>query len=154
MPLRALVVVIGGCVGVLLALIDPAGGDPVAEHLGDVFFRHLAPAHEDVPVRGDAVVDPVFKVMAVAALVVQPRQAQARGLPLGIVRAAVALIVVDTAPELGGAVFAQVVRQTLPDQAEPEAVFAHKPPVAVDRAQMCEELHADSPCCKLRLGIL
>lgn len=56
-------------------------------------------------------------------MVVQPRQAQARGLPLGIVRAAVALIVVDTAPELGGAVFAQVVRQTLPDQAEPEAVF-------------------------------
>ena len=77
---------------------------------GRIFSRNFAPAHVDLTVVGNTVVDPVFKVVAVAPLVVEPRKAHAVFAPLSVIRAAVALIILDAAPEFRGAVFAQVMR--------------------------------------------
>ena len=110
MAARLFVVVVGRGVGIFVALIDLAGGNAVAEHFGYIFERHFAPAHVDLTVVGNTVVDPVFKVVAVASLVVEPRKAHAVFAPLSVVRAAVALIILDAAPEFRGAVFAQVMR--------------------------------------------
>ena len=99
MAARLFVVVVGRGVGIFVALIDLAGGNAVAEHFGYIFERHFAPAHVDLTVVGNTVVDPVFKVVAVAPLVVEPRKAHAVFAPLSVVRAAVALIILDAAPE-------------------------------------------------------
>ena len=80
-------------------------------------------------------------MVAVAALVVEPRQADAVGDALGVVGAAVALVVFHAAPELGGAVFAQVVGQTLPDQPQLQAVVPHQTAVGIDGVQMVEKVH-------------
>ena len=55
-PLGALEIIIGRGIGILIALIDPAGGDTVAKHLRHVFFRHLAAAHGYRAVPGDTVI--------------------------------------------------------------------------------------------------
>ena len=134
-------IVVGRGIGILVPLVDPAGGDAVAEHLRHVFFRHLAAAHGHRAVRSDAVVDPVLKVVAVAALVVQPGQAHAGLAALLIVGAAEALVVFGAAPELRGTVLAQVVGQALPIQAQLEAVAPHQPAMAVYGFQMFPNVH-------------
>ena len=68
-----LIIVVGRGVGILLALIDTAGGHPVTEHLCHIFLGHLAPAHVHAALGIEAIVDPILEVMAVATLVVQPR---------------------------------------------------------------------------------
>ena len=139
--LAALVVLPRRGVGVFLLLIHPAGGDAVAEHLCHVFFGHLAPADVHAAVLSQTVVDPVLKVVEVAALVVQPRQADAVGDALGVVGTAVALIVLHAAPELGGAVLAQVVGQALPDQTKLPAIVPHQTAMGVDGVQMVKKMH-------------
>ena len=144
MSARLFVVVVGRGVGVFVALIDLAGGDTVAEHLGHVLERHFAPAHEDLTVVADAVVDPVFKVMAVAPLVVEPGEAHAVFAPLGVVRAAVALIILDAAPEFRGAVLAYVMRQPLIVQAEAKTVLPHQMAMMRDGLKMLDGAHTDT----------
>src|SRR5699024_2322724 len=76
-------------VGIAVAHIVLAGGDTVADH-----FRHIPRGHPHTAQRmvaGGRVVDPVFQMVPVAALVVQPGGAVAFGLALGVVGAAVAL---------------------------------------------------------------
>ena len=72
MPLGVLEIVVGRGIGVFLLLIHPAGGDAVTEHLRHILHRHLAAADEGRSVLAPAVVDPIFKMVAVAALVVEP----------------------------------------------------------------------------------
>lgn len=95
---------------------------PVAEHLGHVLLRHLAAADVDGAVLAAAVIDPVFEVVAVAALVVQPGQTDAVFQALLIVGAAPALIVFAAAPEFRRAVFGEVVGQALPHQTQLQAI--------------------------------
>ena len=139
--LGAVKVVVGGGVGVFFALVDPAGGDAVAEHLRYIFFRHFAAAHGHGAVGADAVVDPVLEVMAVAALVVQPGQAHAGFAALLVVGAAKALVILGAAPELRGAVLAQVMGEALPIQAQTKAVVPHQAAVASDGFQMFPNVH-------------
>ena len=49
--------------------VDLAGGQPVAEHFRHILFRHL---HAGNAAAVHAVIRPVFKMVAVAALVVHP----------------------------------------------------------------------------------
>ena len=72
MPLGVLEIVVGRGIGVFLLLIHPTGGDAVTEHLRHILHRHLAAADEGRSVLAPAVVDPIFKMVAVAALVVEP----------------------------------------------------------------------------------
>ena len=87
-------------VGVLVALIVLAGGNAVTDHLGHVAGGHPHTGHGMVAVR--RVVDPVFQMVLVAALMVQPGSAVALGLALGVVGAARPLPVFGPGPELHG----------------------------------------------------
>ncbi len=73
--LAALVVFPRGSIGVPVAQIDLAGGHAVAHH-----FAHIAQGHLHAGKAGfrGAIIDPVFEVMLVAPLVVEPRGGVAR----------------------------------------------------------------------------
>ena len=126
----------------VLAPVDLAGGQTVAEHLRHIFSRHL---HTYDPFAGGAVIRPILKVVAVAALMVQPRQADAVFLALLVVGTAVPLVIPGAAPELRGTIFAQIMGQALPHQPQPQAVVPHQTPVAAYRAQMLPDVHPPSP---------
>ena len=59
---------------VVVPKIDVAGCDAIAEHLGNIPDRHLQTAKTDRAILSWIVVDPVLKMVRVAALVVQPGQ--------------------------------------------------------------------------------
>ena len=122
--LAAVIIVPGRGVGVLAAEIVAARGDAVADHLGHIPARHAHAGHGVVAVR--RVVDPIFQVVAVAPLVVQPGGAVAFGLALGVVGAAAALPVFGPGQELDRRELAQIMREALPVQPAAEAV-AHDP---------------------------
>ena len=75
-------------IGIVVAHIDLGCGNAVAEHLGDVSQRHLNGANNLINGR---VIRPVFKVMAVSALVVHPCVGVALDLTLAVVGTAGAL---------------------------------------------------------------
>ena len=95
----------------VLTPVDLAGGQPVAEHLRHIFFRHL---HAGNAAAVHAVVRPVFKVVAVAALMVHPGGAVADVPALGVIGAAVSLKIFDAGPELHRRELGQIVGQALP----------------------------------------
>ena len=66
------------------AVIGLAGGNAVAEHLNYIFHWHLNTLH--TLARIYPVIRPIFKMMAVATLMVKPRLAFAGQLTLGGVR--------------------------------------------------------------------
>ena len=142
MVLAVLVVVPGGGIGVLVAQIDLAGGHPVADHLADIPERDLHPGQAGL---GGAVVDPVFQMMLVAALVVEPGRGVAPGLPLRLVGAVVALIVDAPRDELGGAVLAQVVGKALLIEPAGEAVFHHQQLMPGNGLKMPLDVHGLTP---------
>ncbi|MPM45473.1 hypothetical protein SDC9_92160 [bioreactor metagenome] len=115
-----------------LAPIDPTGGVPVAEHLRHIFYGHLHAHHAGGAVGLLPVIRPVFQMMPVAALVVKPGGGVSFVLPLRVVGAAVALEILDAHPEFLRRVFGKIVCQTLPIQAQTEAVSANQGAVAVD----------------------
>jgi len=123
---------------VLFPLINFTGGDAVTEHLDDVLEGHLHRLHL---VGHVAVVGPVFVVVAVAALVVQPGQGIAPDDAFLVVGAAVALIESGGVPELHRAVFGQVMSQALPADAGLEAVADDRVAVFGDGAKMLPGLH-------------
>ena len=86
-----------GRVGVGVLEIDPARRDPVAEHLGQIPRRHPDAPHPAAVFR--LVVDPVLQMMPVAPLVVEPCGAVPLGPALGVIGAAVALIVPHPGPK-------------------------------------------------------
>ena len=142
--LALLIVVVGRGIGVFVPLIDPAGGNTVAEHFRHVFLGHLAAAHEHLAVLPDAVVDPVLKMVAVAALVVEPGQAEACLPPLLVVGGAIALVVSGAPPELHWRVFGQIVGQTLPNQPQLHTVVTHQCAVAPDGIPMFLDVHKNA----------
>lgn len=114
------------------APVDPAGGVPVAEHLCHIFDRHLHPHDAGGAVGLLPVVRPVFQMVSVAALVVEPGGGVSLILPLRIVGAAVTLKVSHAHPKFLRRVFGKVVRQTLPIQTQSEAVFANQGTMAAN----------------------
>ena len=122
----------------ILSSIDFAGGQPVTEHLGYIFFRHL---HADDTFTVNTVVRPELEVVTVPALVMHPGGAVAVFLPLGVVGTVITLEVFDACPELHRGVLGQVMGQSLPVKAQPEAVFPNQLPMTVDGFQMAPEVH-------------
>ena len=104
--LAALVVFQRGSIGVLVAQIDLAGGHAVAHHFAHIAQGHLHAGKARLP---GAVIDPVFQMVLVAALVVQPRGGIAPRQTFRFVGAVVTLIIDAARNELGRAVLAQVV---------------------------------------------
>ena len=83
----------GRAVGVLVALVDHAGGTPVHHH-----FHQKFPGHGNRRVHAPVLVQigPVFPVVAIAALVVHPGFTVALFVPLGRIGAAGSLVVFGT----------------------------------------------------------
>jgi hypothetical protein len=69
--------------------------------------------------------------MAVSTLVMEPGGAIALLPPLLVIGAVVTLKIFDSRPEFRRRVFGQIVRQSLPIEPQPEAVFPHEGAVPV-----------------------
>ena len=115
-----------------LAPIDPTGGVPVTEHLRHIFDGHLHAHDAEGAVGLLPVVRPVFQMVPVAALMVEPSGRVALVLSLRVVGTAVALKIFRTHTKFQRRVFGKVVCQALPIQAQTEAVLADPGAVAVD----------------------
>jgi hypothetical protein len=75
-------------------------------------------------------------MVTIAAFVVNPGLGIAFLLPLRSVGAAVALVVLDAHPKLRGGIFAQVMGQSLPVKAHPEAALQYQPFMVSDGLKM------------------
>ena len=85
-------------------------------------------------------------MVLVAALVVEPGGGVAHIQPLHLVGAAVALIVLCPHQEFSGAVFAQIVEQSLTVQSHPEAVVHHTQLMGGDGLKMSQPIcHSVAP---------
>ena len=131
-------VIIGGGIGIVLALIDLARADAVAEHLDKVLFRHFYRGHH---MRDGIIVRPVFKVMTVAALVVHPgkRIAVVRTLQL-VGAAAAACIMLNARDKFGRGEFGYIMPESAPRNTGFAAVDEYGAAVACDGGKMSEEI--------------
>ena len=133
---------IGVAVVIIVPLVDLAGGKAVTEHFRHVFLRHFHAADAAAIL---LIVGPVFEMMAIPALMVEPGGAVAEELALLVVGTVVSLKVLCARPELHGRKLGEVMGQALPVQAQAEAVFPHEGPVAAYGFQMFEEVQNTSP---------
>ena len=136
-PLAPLKEFIGISVGKLIAAVNTAGSQSVTEHFRDIFYWHF---DADDALAVGAIVRPVFKMVAVAPLVVHPGGGIALFPALGVIGAAVALKIADPHKKFLGGVFGQVMGQALPVKSQTEAVFPYQPPVVIDGFQMCQKV--------------
>lgn len=133
--LDAGVIILPGMAGIVgCAPVDLGGGEPVAKHLGYVAVRH-AKAHQPV-IAVETHIDPVFKVVLVAPLVVQPGAGDARltaGFGIGAVGSG---IKAHPGHKFAGTVLAQVVEKALFVKADAKAVAHHERLVAGNGQKM------------------
>ena len=106
-------------VRIIFALIDFTGGHAVTKHLGYIAHRH---GNRLVFVTYDVIVRPVFKVVSIPTLVVEPCGRIAVKLTFLLVGAFVAAVKPCTGDELGGAVLRKIVPKSLPQYAGAAAV--------------------------------
>lgn len=123
-------------ISVLITLVDLACSHSVAEHLGYIFLRHFVAAETHRTVLVYHIIDPVFKVVLVAALVMHPRHRDTVLPALLVVRAPVALVIHGPAPELHRRILADVMQKPLSYKTESQAVSAYQ--IAVFR--YCSEV--------------
>ena len=135
-----------GGVCVAGALVILAGGNAVTHHFRHIAVGHAHPGHGVVAVGG--IVNPVFQVVLVAPLVVQPCGRVAFRLALGVVGAAGALPIFGTGPEFHGGQFAQIMGQPLPVQPAAETPLHDQHFVVMDGFIMFDGMpHGRFPLC-------
>ena len=120
-------------VGIVFPLVDFACRYAVAEHFFDVSQGHF---NGLVHLGGWIDVVPIFKVVAVAALVVHPCIRAAEEFAFALVGAPCALIIARAGNELGGRILGEVVKKPLPADACTEAMANDTMAVARDGAKM------------------
>ena len=96
---------------VLLFFINFACRHTVTKHLRQIAYRHF---HRLYLFVSGVIIAPVFKVMPISSFVVHPRQRIAQILSFRFIGAAIPLVVLHTLPKLRGAVFRQIMPQSLP----------------------------------------
>lgn len=109
-------------VRIIFTLIDFTGGHAVAEHLGYIAHGH---GNRLVFVTYSIIVRPVFKVVSVSSLVVEPCGGIAVKLTFLLVGTFIAAVKPCAGDELGGAVLRKVVPEPLPQYAGTAAVGNH-----------------------------
>ena len=120
-------------VGIVFALVDFACRYAVAEHFFDVSQGHF---YGFVHLCGWIDIVPIFKVVAVAALVMHPRVGAAINFALALVWTSRSLVVARAGDELGGRIFGEVVKKPLPADACTEAMANDTMAVARNGAKM------------------
>jgi len=130
---------VGKGVAVLIfrPVIDLGGGHAVAEHLDDPAQGHF---HGLDTAGGHGVIRPVFKVVAVASLVVHPCGGIAFFLTFLLIGAAGALIIADAGDEFLRAEFGEIVPQSLPENAGFPAMPDDSIAMACDGGEMADEI--------------
>ena len=120
--------------------IGAGGADPVHDHFRDIAAGHFC-AHDHV-FAVERIVDPVFKMVKVAAFVVEPGGGHADVLPFRVIRAAGSLIIKGADQKFRRSIFGEIVQESLPVQTDLEAVLTHHPFVAGDRPEMPDRVKA------------
>ena len=123
MILAALVILPGSGIGIPVSQVDLTSGHPVTDHLADIPQGDLHPHHA---LLGIAVIDPIFQVMLIAPLMMQPSRGIPPGLPFCFIGAVVPLVIDAAGDKLRRAVLAQVMCQTLCIQPTFKAVPHHQ----------------------------
>ena len=90
--------------GIFFFIIHFGCCDPVCQHLCHIFFGHSHATHGMILII-DLIINPIFKMMLVPALVMKPGGGISFILPLCIIRASVSLIIFGSHQELGWHVF-------------------------------------------------
>ena len=130
-------------VGVAFSLINFACRYAIAEHFFDVSQGHF---NGFVHLGGWVDIVPIFKVVAVAPLVVHPRVGAAEKFAFALVGASCALIVARAGDKFGGRIFGEVVKKPLPTDACTEAMANDTMAVARNSAKMQKRMgHCGSP---------
>ena len=106
-------------VGIVFALVDFACRYAVAEHFFDVSQGHF---NGFVHLGGWIDIVPIFKVVAVAPLVVHPRVGAAEDFALALVGTSRSLVITRAGDKFGGRIFGEVVKKPLPADACTEAM--------------------------------
>ena len=133
----------GMLVGVVFVLVDFACRYAIAEHFFDVSQGHF---NGFVHLCGWIDVVPIFKVVAVAALVVHPRVGAAEDFALALVGASRSLVITRTGDKFGRRIFGEVVKKPLPTDACTEAMANDTMAVARNSAKMQKRVgHSGSP---------
>ena len=103
------------------AAVGFAGRHAIAKHFHHIFDGHL---HARKPVATHRrILDPIFQMVPVSPFVVQPCAAVAFGGPFRFIGAAVSLIIPYTGPELLRTVLGEIMGNSLPVQANLEAML-------------------------------
>ena len=103
-PCRSLLVIFKRTAVIIAAsLVSLTRGNTVHEHLNHILHRHL---HTDDPLLGiHAVIKPIFVMMPVPPLVMQPGGRISLDLPLRIIRASGSLVILTSNQELRRHIF-------------------------------------------------
>ena len=120
-------------VGVVFPLVDFACRYAIAEHFFDVSQGHF---NRFVHLGGWIDIVPIFKVVAVAPLVVHPRVGAAVNFAFALVGASCSLVVTRAGDELGGRILGEVVKKPLPTDACTEAMANDAMAVACNGTKM------------------
>ena len=120
-------------VGIVFPLVDFACRYAIAEHFFDVSQGHF---NGFVHFGGWIDVVPIFKVVAVAPLVVHPRVGTAVNFAFAFVGASRSLVVARAGDKFGRRIFGEVVEKSLPANACTEAMTNNTMAVARDGAKM------------------
>ena len=120
-------------VGIVFPLVDFACRYAIAEHFFDVSQGHF---NGFVHLGGWVDIVPIFKVMAVAPLVVHPRVGAAEDFALALVGASRSLVVTRAGNELAGRIFGEVVKKPLPANSCAKTVPNNAMAMARDGAKM------------------
>lgn len=107
---------------IAFTVIHPTGGDPVTAHFGGVFERHFYRYDTDALF----VVVPIFPMMFVSALMVEPRGAVAFFKAFLFIGRALSAEISGSRDKLGGRQLGKIVGQTLPVQSALEAELTHE----------------------------
>ena len=127
--------------GIRLSRINFACRNAVAEH-----FHHVSKGHFNGTVAffHRMNIYPIFKVVAVSALVVKPRTRVAHSFSFSLVGASCAKIVLCSGKKFGWCVFREVVEEPLKADTGAKAVTDHGVAVLGDGVKMAEGMHRDS----------
>ena len=113
-------IVIRAVLSVVFFQIGPAGRSPVTDHLADIVERHL-----DRAIACAIIVEPVFKVVLIPALVVEPGFRVAHQLLFLGVGRPIAFEIFNTRAKLSRRELRQVMQDPLLIKAQPKAIFLH-----------------------------
>ena len=130
------------CVCISLLLINLACCNAIHEHFHHIPQGHFHPNQKRAFTAGHGIINPIFKMVLISALMMQPRGGIALLLLLCIIGAAIALKIFRTDQKFCQAVLAQIMRQPLPVKPNSEAALPYQPSMVCNCLKMFFYVHS------------